>query len=62
MCIYAFEKSEGTKMVEAKYWNKKIETIPAEELKRYQLEKLREQVKRCYENSAFYKKNLTASG
>ena len=49
-------------MVEAKYWNKKIETIPAEELKRYQLEKLREQVKRCYENSAFYKKNLTASG
>ncbi|MGD0203637.1 MAG: hypothetical protein ABSC20_07010 [Candidatus Bathyarchaeia archaeon] len=36
-------------MVEGEYWNEKIETMPAEELKVYQLKKLREQVKRCYE-------------
>ena len=28
-------------MVEGKYWNEKIETMPAEELKAYQLKKLK---------------------
>ena len=36
-------------MEEGEYWNEKIETVPTEELKVYQLKKLREQVKRCYE-------------
>ena len=49
-------------MVEGKYWNEKIETMPAEELKVYQLKKLREQVKRCYENSGFYKKKFDRAG
>ena len=49
-------------MVEGKYWNEKIETMPAEELKVYQLKKLREQVKRCYENSAFYRKKFDRVG
>ena len=49
-------------MVEGKYWNEKIETMPAEELKVYQLKKLREQVKRCYENSVFYKKKFDRVG
>ena len=49
-------------MVEGKYWNEKIETMPAEELKVYQLKKLREQVKLCYENSAFYRKKFDRVG
>jgi len=49
-------------MVEGKYWNEKIETMPAEELKVYQLKKLRETVKRCYETNAFYKKRFDRVG
>src|SRR5208283_3450931 len=49
-------------MVDGKYWNEKIETMPAEELKLYQLKKLKEQVKYCYENSAFYKKKFDRVG
>jgi len=49
-------------MVDGKYWNEKIETIPAEELKVYQLKKLREQVKNCYANSVFYKKKFDRVG
>ena len=30
------------KMVDGKYWNEKIETMPPEELKRHQLKKLKE--------------------
>ena len=49
-------------MVEGKYWNEKIETMPTAELKALQLEKLREQVKCCYEHSVFYKKKFDAIG
>ena len=49
-------------MVEGKYWNQKIETMPPEELKAYQLKKLKEQVKHCYENSGFYKKKFDKAG
>jgi phenylacetate-CoA ligase len=49
-------------MEEGEYWNEKIETVPTEELKVYQLKKLREQVKRCYENSVFYKKQFDRVG
>ena len=49
-------------MAEGKYWNEKIETMPVEELKAYQLKKLKEQVKRCYEKSVFYKKKFDRAG
>jgi phenylacetate-CoA ligase len=49
-------------LVDGKYWNEKIETMPAEELKKYQLKKLREQVKHCYEHSSFYKKKFDSVG
>ena len=49
-------------MVEGKYWNEKIETMPANEIKAYQLKKLREQVKYCYTNSSFYKKKFDKAG
>jgi phenylacetate-CoA ligase len=49
-------------MVGSKYWNEKIETMPTEELKKYQLKKLKEQVKHCYENSSFYKKKFDNVG
>jgi len=45
-------------MVNSKYWNEKIETMPSAELKKYQLKKLRKQVKYCYENSGFYHKKF----
>ena len=49
-------------MANGKYWNEKIETMPAEELKKYQLEKLKQQVKHCYENSSFYRKKFDSVG
>ena len=49
-------------MVDDKYWNEKIEIMPVKALKEYQLKKLREQVKHCYENSAFYKKKFDSIG
>ncbi len=49
-------------MADGKYWNEKIETMPTEELKKYQLQKLREQVKHCYGNSSFYRKKFDNLG
>lgn len=49
-------------MVNGKYWNEKIETMNAEELKKHQLEKLKKQVKHCYENSSFYRKKFDSVG
>ena len=49
-------------MVDGKYWNETIETMPAEELKKHQLKKLKEQVKHCYENSSFYRKKFDSVG
>ncbi len=49
-------------MAIGKYWNEKIETLPAHEIKKHQLQKLKEQVKHCYENSAFYKKKFASVG
>ncbi len=48
-------------MVNGKYWNEKIETMPAKQLKEYQLKKLKEQVKYCYQNSRFYHKKFDAA-
>jgi phenylacetate-CoA ligase len=47
--------------LEGKYWNQKIETMPREDIEKYQLQKLKEQVKYCYENSSFYRKKFDAS-
>jgi len=49
-------------LVVGKYWNKKIETMPVEELRKLQLQKLREQVKHCYEDSAFYRRKFDGVG
>lgn len=49
-------------MVDGKYWDDKIETMPREEVKNYQLRKLKEQVKYCYENSSFYRKKFDEIG
>jgi phenylacetate-CoA ligase len=49
-------------LVDGKYWNQKIETMPTEELHKHQLQKLREQIKHCYENSSFYRKKFDSVG
>ena len=49
-------------MVNGKYWNEKIETMQAQELKNHQLKKLKEQVTHCYENSRFYRKKFDSVG
>ncbi|MGD6934282.1 MAG: phenylacetate--CoA ligase family protein [Candidatus Bathyarchaeia archaeon] len=49
-------------MVNGKYWNEKIETLPSEEIKKLQLQKLKEQVKYCYNNSVFYHKKFNSVG
>ncbi len=45
-----------------KYWNEKIETLPAEETKKNQLKLLKQQVKHCYDNSGFYHKKFDSVG
>jgi phenylacetate-CoA ligase len=45
-------------VVNGKYWNEKIETLPREEIRKHQLQKLKEQVKYCYNNSVFYHKKF----
>lgn len=44
------------------YWNKKIETMPRDELRKHQLQLLKEKVKFCYENTAFYRKKFDEAG
>jgi phenylacetate-CoA ligase len=46
----------------SKYWNQKIETLPAEETKKNQLKKLKEIVNHCYQNSSFYRKKFDSIG
>jgi phenylacetate-CoA ligase len=49
-------------MTSGKYWNEKIETTPVPELRKYQLKKLKEQVKHCYQNSTFYRQKFKNAG
>ena len=49
-------------MANSKYWNEKIETMPRAELEKLQLRKLKEQLKHCYEDSAFYRKKFKDAG
>ena len=49
-------------MADGKYWNEKIETMPTQEIQKLQVQKLRDQVKHCYENSVFYRKKFDKIG
>ena len=44
------------------YWNKKVETITRNELRKHQVKLLKKQVKYCYENSAFYRNKFKSEG
>jgi phenylacetate-CoA ligase len=46
--------------LDGKYWNQKIETQSKAEIKKLQLKLLQQQVKHCYNDSAFYKKKFDA--
>ena len=49
--------------MEKKYWNEKIETMPMEEMRKIQLNKLQKTLKYCYENSPlYYKKKFDELG
>jgi len=49
-------------LVAGNYWNQQIETMPRTDIQKIQLEKLKEQVKYCYENSSFYRKKFDQVG
>jgi phenylacetate-CoA ligase len=49
-------------LADSKYWNKKVETMPTEEIKKLQLLKLKLQVKHCYQSSGFYRKKFDKIG
>jgi phenylacetate-CoA ligase len=44
------------------YWNKKIETIPRNELEKHQFKLLKNLVKYCYDNSKFYRNKFKTAG
>ena len=44
------------------YWNKKIETATRDEIRKHQLQLLKEKVKFCYENIAFYRNRFKSAG
>jgi phenylacetate-coenzyme A ligase PaaK-like adenylate-forming protein len=49
-------------MVDGKYWNQKIETMPRADMQKYQLQKLKEIVKHtAMKTAAFTAKNSIAS-
>ncbi len=49
-------------MAEKKFWNKKIETLPLEEIRKIQFRKLKKQMNYIYKNSEFYKKRFKEVG
>jgi len=44
------------------YWNKKFETATRDELRKHQLQLLKEKVKFCYDNTAFYRNKFKSAG
>jgi phenylacetate-CoA ligase len=44
------------------YWNKKFETATRDELRKHQLQLLKEKVKFCYENTTFYRNRFKSAG
>ena len=49
-------------MSNKKFWNKEIETLSKEKLKKLQLERLKNIVELAYRNSPFYKKLYNEAG
>ena len=49
-------------MADGKYWNEKIETMPTEEIKKLQLQKLKNKSNTAIENSGFYRKKFDRIG
>jgi phenylacetate-CoA ligase len=49
-------------LADGKYWNERIETMPTSDLKKHQLQKLKEQVRHCYMDSSFYRKKFDSAG
>lgn len=45
-----------------KYWNEEIETISRDELEKYQLERIREQITAAYDKSPYYKQSFEKAG
>lgn len=48
--------------MEEKFWNKKVETLPLEELRKIQFKRLKKQMKYIYENSEFYREKFVDYG
>jgi phenylacetate-CoA ligase len=44
------------------YWNKKFETETRDEIRKHQLQLLKEKVKLCYEKTAFYRNRFKSAG
>jgi phenylacetate-CoA ligase len=44
------------------YWNKKFETATRDEIRKHQLQLLKEKVKLCYEKTAFYRNRFKSAG
>ena len=55
-------KRKGKTMAEQNYFQKEIETMPREEMKKLQSEKLVKQVKHVYENVAYYRDLMDKAG
>jgi phenylacetate-CoA ligase len=49
-------------MAEKKFWNKGIETLPLEEIRKIQFRKLKRQMRYIYEHSEFYRKKFDDCG
>lgn len=45
-----------------KYWNEEIETISRDELEKYQLERIREQITAAYDKSPYYRQSFEKAG
>jgi phenylacetate-CoA ligase len=48
--------------MEGGFWNERIETLSAGEMRRLQWEKLKRQMSYCYDNSAFYRRKFEEAG
>ena len=48
--------------MENSYWNKNIETMPRDELKKHQFKLFKEKLNYCYDNTTFYRNKLKTVG
>lgn len=49
-------------MTEKTVWNEKMESMPREKMEKLRLERLKKQLKYCYQNSQFYKNRFDQAG